>query len=183
MITEHNKYFECILYFFCVEDYDKLLQILQPIINDPAIFFYNYVQEDIQQRCVNLFERIFIEYARSIDDQYYKAFWNIIHMIPLVAKESNYYFLEYFYKDFIISNVHCMNCIMHYICFLSEVPEADFKDLTKLFEIMVTIHNEVNANNEKDVKDTILFYEECVEVLTTLYPMITINERKNIGKK
>lgn len=145
---EYNKYLASILYFFVIKDNLDLLNKIEPIIDDPADFYYNYEQDNLSLRISNLFDHLVDKYVESQGEQFYKCMWNITHMVPLVMKVECVKMIEYYYKTYIMEKIGCVNCIMHYVYKVSESPDDIFTNKDKLFEFFVELHNEVNDERE-----------------------------------
>ena len=164
-IIHYSKYLHSLLCFFQEIDLTILLDKINPILDDSTEFYYNYVQYDDVLRCQRLFDRIFDLY---IEEQNYRVFWcmwKIIHSVPLVMVKNNI-FISHFYKTFIISKTDCINCIMHYITYISEITNEQWDDSEYIFAYMVSLHNEINENTEKDIrdeKDMKTYYQQIVD--------------------
>ena len=116
----YSKYLHCMLIYFTENDLSKLLDKIEIILNDSINFYYNFVQYDEDLRVKKLFDRLLELYIEENNNKVYWCMWTLIHIIPLFMKSDNL-FVEYFYKTVIINKIDCINCIMHYITFISEL--------------------------------------------------------------
>lgn len=150
MSSEYNKYLHCILYYFVESDPEILITKIKPILNDPYNINYNYVQYDPRRRALNLFARLVELYVEDSSGQFYKCVWTVIHCVPLLMCENNP-FVEEFYKSFIVNNVHCISCLMHYITIVSEFDEEVWVRPERLFVEMLNIHNEIKESKNMEL--------------------------------
>lgn len=163
----YSKYLHCMLLYFSENNLSKLLDKIEIILNDSMNFYYNFVQYDEDLRVKKLFDRLLDLYIEENNNQVYWCIWTLIHVIPLFMKPDNS-FIEHFYKTVIINKIECINCIMHYITFISELTNEQWKDPEFLFDFMVNLHNEINENLEKEIKDLSLMknhYESIKETI------------------
>lgn len=165
----YSKYLHCMLIYFTENNLSKLLDKVEIILNDSMNFYYDYVQYDEELRVKKLFDRLLDLYIEENDNKVYWCIWTLIHIIPLFMKSDNS-FVEHFYKTVIINKIQCINCIMHYITFISELTDEQWKDSEFIFNFMVNLHNEINENLEKDIKEVILmknYYNSIKETILT----------------
>jgi hypothetical protein len=167
-MDEYNKYFDSILMYFYVDDNQTLLDSIERKLNDPADFYYNYVQEDVDLRLKNLFDHLVQKYVATNNNEFYKSLWNIIHCVPLIMNTNNKMVL-YFYKQYITKSIGCVNCIMHYIYNISEVQDSIFVNKSLLFDHFVELHNEINIERGKKTESSDIVKTYLVDVLTTNY--------------
>ena len=157
------------LIYFTENDLSKLLDKIEIILNDSMNFYYNFVQYDEDLRVKKLFDRLLDLYIEENNNKVYWCMWTLIHIIPLFMKSDNL-FVEHFYKTVIINKIDCINCIMHYITFISELTSEQWTDSEYIFSCMVNLHNEINENLEKETKDLLLMkthYESIKETILT----------------
>lgn len=164
----YNKYLDTILMFFYINDNNTLLNNIETKLNDPADFYYNYVQEDEDLRLKNLFDHLVVKFVETNNNEFYKSLWNIIHMVPLIISSNND-MVVYFYKEYITKTIGCVNCIMHYIYNISEVSDTIFTNKENLFKHFVDLHNEVNAERNKPIVSLDTIKLELINILTTTY--------------
>lgn len=150
--TKYSKYFHSLLLFFSETDISKLLEKVSPVLDDSTNFYYNYVQYDDVIRSQKLFDRIFELYTIEQNERVFWCMWMLIHSVPLIMVKNNI-FISYFYKTFILSKTDCINCIMHYITYIAELSEEQWESSEYLFSFFVNLHNEINENTEKELKD------------------------------
>lgn len=164
----YSQYLHAMLYYFVENDSDSVINKIKPILDDPLIVYYNFVQYNEKQRICNVFDRLFELYVQQHNNEYLKCLWTLIHTIPLVAKANNP-FVKYFYKSFIINNVNCVHCILHYITTVSELKDNQWYDNAFIFATMIDLHNEINLSREKPAmttEDASTLYNEKIKNLT-----------------
>lgn len=172
MDLKYSKYYESLLCFFKSNNEERILHQVKDILNSPQDFYYDYVQEDIEKRCINLFNHLFNQYSdKDLNGQHYKAVWHVLHVIPLVVdsiKESKY--AVFFYEDFVFEHVQCVNCINHYMSTIVELPKT-FDDVNIAFDTFFNLHNFINeSNNKKKLNDMENFKKQLLNEISTLYP-------------
>ena len=145
MPPSYNKHLHCILHYFVEPDPEVLIRRIKPVLNDPCNINHNYVQYDPPKRALNLFARLLDLYVQDNNGEFYKCLWTVIHCAPLIMCENNP-FVEEFYKSFIVNNVHCISCLMHYITVVSQFEEGIWRDGARLFEALTELHNEINES-------------------------------------
>lgn len=164
-----SKYLHSLLLFFTENDLSKLLEKISSVFNDSTNFYYNYVQYNDVLRCQNLFDRIFELYTEEQNERVFWCMWMLIHSVPLIMIKNNI-FISYFYKTFIVSKTDCINCIMHYITYIADLSEEHWENSEYLFSFFVNLHNEINENTEKelkDIEDMKKYYQQVID--KTLY--------------
>lgn len=174
MSDTYNKYLSSILHIFAIKDTTVLLDKLGVILNDPADLYYNYVQEDEELRLKNLLDHMVDKYSETNNNEFYKCIWNVIHMIPLIAdfeSDETKIRIKYFYKDYLVKKIGCVNCIMHYIYNVSEATESTFENKESLFDFFVDLHNEVNLERGKMAYSSQAVKDSLSHILE-LYPIV-----------
>lgn len=149
-MDSYNKYFDCILMYFYINDNSVLLKSLEKKLDNPADFYYNYVQYDDEIWLKNIFDHLVDKFTETNQNEFYKCIWNVIHTVPLIMNEQNS-MVEYFYKEYVIKKIGCVNCIMHYIYNISEASNDLFQNKSLLFQYFVDLHNEINVDKYKEV--------------------------------
>ena len=165
----YNKYVHCLL-FFLKYDTPIALKNTESVLNNPADFYFDYDAEDEVKRCRRLFDHIFDMYVDSLNGQFYKACWHIIHTIPLIKGEQST-FKEYFLEEFLFERMDCLNCTTHYIAMLVDNPGM-VQDDEQLFDKLVYLHNEINLSNNKAVIDKDAFRAELSRELALAFDFI-----------
>lgn len=174
MDLRYSKYFESMLLFFKHNQEDDIFKSIKPVLNSPSDFYYNYECDNKQKRAINLFEHMFNQYANvDLGGQHYKAIWHVVHTIPLFVKPTieNSKFAKFFYEDFILEQIQCLNCITHYVTTIVN-NSIMFENSERTFDEFVGLHNIINHSRYKPEKDASTFKEALRNELVTLYPNI-----------
>jgi hypothetical protein len=169
MDLKYSKYFDCILYFFKNDNREKNLEIIKEKLNSPKDFYYNFDSENIDKRYKELFMHLVELYiTEDLNGQYYKAIWQIIHLIPLVTEKIDLDMNMFFYEDYVFEKIECVNCISHYMNFVIEKYDM-FTSSDLLFEALVILHNEVNLSRQKTTISDIDGYKEELKKQLEIY--------------
>lgn len=155
------------LIYFSENDFSELLNKVEIVLNDSMNFYYDFVQYDEDLRVKKLFDRLLDLYIEENNNKVYWCMWTLIHIIPLFMKSNNL-FVEHFYKTVIINKIDCINCIMHYITFISELTNEQWNDSEFIFSFMVNLHNEINENLEKEIKDLSVMKNQYESIKETI---------------
>lgn len=171
MDLKYSKYFHSMLCFFVENDENAILKKVKEILNDPAEFYYNYDANDLKKRTTELFDRMLNQYANvDLSGQHYKAIWHVLHTIPLITSSvKNSKYIEYFYEDFVLEHVQCLNCITHYISTIVNHPEI-FEDVDVLFNEFVGLHNVINQSRGKNMKNDSELKKLLTNEIQRIYP-------------
>lgn len=170
--------FESLIAFFCFDDYKTVILNIKKFNKKYFYFIHQYENIFVNKNILmkELFNTFFKMFVESLNGQFYKCLWILIHSIPLHMSPNNK-FVHYFYKSFVISKLNCVLCRTHYTIFIKSLQPAVFDDYNELFNQTIKLHDEVsNKLNKTDIiadTDSAKWKEEYYKILKPQYHSLT----------
>lgn len=138
---QDKRIFQSLMYFVSLSHYDEIIEKISKLnlLNDYILLFNN------KHVLINeLFNKLFAIFVKSMNNQFYKCLWILIHTFPIYMTHGNK-FINYFFKSFIPFRLVCNICKEHYLTFLSTLDSNVMTDNKQLFEHTIYFHDYVNS--------------------------------------